>query len=516
MEARIGPFAERRILQAYFDSPGGNVGGVLSRSVARLLAALPFLALSLLAMPAPAGAAVPSAERNALKAIYNGTGGGHWLNRAAWLGAAGSECDWAGVRCNTARTTVTGLDLSDNGLTGKLPASLGNLANLQSLDLGGNSISGPLPSTVGKLAQLQALHLALNQISGPLPRELGALSKLQILDAPFNRLSGALPVEIGKLANLQILDLGGNQIAGTLPAQLGTLRSLFYLDLSGNRLTGAIPAALGTLAKLQTLYLDDNQLSGPIPAALGSLTALGALGLSGNQLTGRIPRELGNLANLMFLNLEMNQLGGAVPPELGNATSLIGLLLSANRLGGTVPGTFLNLVDLETLWLDHNRFAGPVPFELGALPTLDDNGGLDLRSNALATDTEPGLLADLNIKQVGGNWTRSQAAVAQLDPLIPLTGLADRRSSGLVVWTVQTLAGGPPLTVSTAGGTGDVDLYVRFGAPPTTALSDASSTHLGNAESVTVAAPKAGTYYIGLSVHSAYTGVTLRVGGGAR
>ncbi len=487
------------------------MGGVFPRSVARLLAAL-----SVLALAAPAGAAIPSAERNALKAIYNGTGGGHWLNRTAWLGLTGSECTWAGVQCNTARTTVTALDLSENGLTGKLPASLGNLANLQSLDLEGNSISGPLPSTVGKLTQLQALHLALNQISGALPRELGNLSKLQILDLPFNRITGALPMEIGKLVNLQILDLGGNQISGVLPAQLGTLRSLTYLDLSGNRLTGAIPAALGTLAKLQTLYLDANQLSGPIPAALGSLAALGALGLSDNQLTGRIPRELGNLANLMFLNLEMNQLGGAVPPELGNATSLIGLLLSANRLGGTIPSTFLNFVDLETLWLGHNRFAGPVPFELGALPTLDDNGGLDLRSNALATDTEPGLLADLNLKQVGGNWTRSQAAAAPLDPQLPLSGLTDRRSNGLVLWTVQTVAGGPPLTISTAGGTGDVDLYVRFGAAPTTSVSDASSAHLGNAETVTIAAPRAGTYYIGLSVHSPYTGVTLRVGGGAR
>ena len=185
-------------------------------------------------------------------------------------------------------------------------------------------------------------------------------------------------------------------------------------------------------------------------------------------------------------------------------------------MGGTIPGSFLNLADLETLWLAHNRFAGPVPFELGALPTLDDNGGLDLRSNALATDTEPGLLADLNIKQVGGNWTRSQAAAAPLDPQFPLSGLADRRSNGLVVWTVQTIAGGPPLTVSTSGGTGDVDLYVRFGAAPTTSVSDASSVHLGNAETVTIAAPRVGTYYIGLSVNRPYDGVTLKVAGGAR
>ena len=456
----------------------------LPRSVARLLAALPLLALA-----APAQGAVPAAERSALMGLYNATGGAHWADRTGWLGAAGSECSWAGVQCNAEGTTVTGLDLSENGLAGALPASLKNLTNLQSL------------------------QLALNQISGALPRELGTLSKLVILDLPFNRITGSLPVELGNLASLQLLSLGGNQISGSLPAQLGNLRSLTYLDLSGNQISGAIPAELGRLANLQTLYLDDNQLSGAIPAALGGLAALEQLGLAGNQLSGAIPRELGNLSQLMFLNLEKNQLGGSVPPELGNATALIGLLLSSNRLGGTIPGSFLNLGNLQTLWLDHNRFTGPVPFELGALPGLDDNGGLDLRSNALATDTEPGLLADLNLKQVGGNWTSSQAAAAAFDPQFPLDGLADRRTGGFVYWTIQVGAGAPPLVVSTSGGTGDADLYVRFGAPPTLAQSDAASVHAGNPESVTVAAPKAGTYYIGLNARGHYTGVTLRVGG---
>jgi hypothetical protein len=457
---------------------------LLYRSAARLLAALPLLALA-----APAQGAVPAAERSALMAFYNATGGAHWTDRTGWLGAAGTECSWTGVECNAGGTTVAGLSLSENGLAGNLPAGLKNLTNLQSLQLG------------------------LNQLSGALPRELGALSKLVILDLPFNRITGSLPVELGSLASLQLLNLGGNQISGSLPAQLGNLRSLTYLDLSGNQLSSAIPADLGRLANLQTLYLDDNQLSGAIPAALGSLAALEQLGLADNQLSGLIPRELGNLSRLMFLNLEKNQLGGPVPDELGNATALIGLLLSSNRLGGTIPGSFLNLGDLQTLWLDHNRFAGPVPFELGALPGLDDNGGLDLRFNALATDTEPGLLADLNLKQVGGNWAGSQAPSAAFDPQFPLGGLADRRTGGLVYWTVQVGAGAPPIVVSTSGGTGDADLYVRFGAPPTLAQSDAASAHAGNAESVTVAAPRAGTYYVGLSAHSGYAGVTLRLGG---
>jgi pre-peptidase/Leucine Rich Repeat (LRR) protein len=485
-----------------------------SRSAARLLAALPLLALAVPVVPA--WAAVPGTERSALMALYKGTGGPKWwLNRAGWLGAKGTECSWTGVQCNQAGTSVTGLDLSENGLQGTLPASLGNLVNLQSLDLEGNAVSGALPKTLGRLVNLRGLYLGLNQVSGALPRELGGLGQLQTLDLPFNRIAGSLPPELGNLASLRILNLGGNQISGSIPAQLGNLRLLTYLDLSGNQLSGAIPPDLGRLAALQTLALDDNRLSGAIPLALGSLTQLVQLSLSGNQLSGVIPRRLGSLPALMFLDLEKNQLGGPVPPELGNATALVGVLLSANRLEGTIPGSFLNLPNLEALWLDHNRFTGPVPFELGAIPTLDDNGGLDLRFNALATDTEPGLLADLDTKQVGGEWRSSQAATAPFDPQFALSGLADRRAGGFMIWTLQTAAGAPPLTLSTSGGTGDVDLYVRFGSAPTLTQSDASSANPGDQELVTVAAPRAGTYYIGLRARSPYTGVTLRTGGGS-
>ncbi len=76
------------------------------------------------------------------------------------------------------------------------------------------------------------------------------------------------------------------------------------------------------------------------------------------------------------------------------------------------------------------------------------------------------------------------------------------------------MAGSPPLSLSTLGGTGDADLYVRFGSPPTQTQFDASSANPGDQESVTIAAPKAGTYYIGLRARAPYTGVTLRNGAG--
>jgi hypothetical protein len=473
------------------------------------------LILAALLAAVPCGAAVPAAQRTALIALYSATGGSHWTTRTGWLGSAGTECSWSGVTCNSAATTVVRLALSNNGLTGSLPAAIGSFPGLQSLEAEGNSLTGALPHQLGLLVDLRTLRLGLNQISGALPSELGALAPLETLGLSFNRLSGSLPAVLGNLAHLQLLDLSVNQLTGTLPPQLGNLASLTYLDLSSNGFTGAIPPDLGRLANLQTLDLGDNQLSGTIPAELGNLAALEQLGLGDNLLSGRIPKELGTLANLMYLNLQSNRLSGVIPPELGNASSLIGLLLSQNAFAGTIPGTLDLPANLETLWLDHNRFTGPVPFELGAIPTLDDDGGLDLRDNALATDTEPGLLGDLNAKQVGGDWISSQAAAAPFDPSVPLSGLADRRTGKFVLWTLDVAAGAPPLTLSTSGGTGDVDLYVRFGAAPTTSQSDVSSVTAGNTESVTIAAPHQGTYYIGLYSHSPYKGVTLQTGGPA-
>ncbi|HSS47556.1 MAG TPA: pre-peptidase C-terminal domain-containing protein, partial [Thermoanaerobaculia bacterium] len=473
------------------------------------------LVLASLAAAVPCGAKVPAAQRTALIAIYNATGGPGWVTHAGWLGKAGTECSWAGVTCDSAATTVTQLVLSNNGLTGSLPASAGSFPDLQSLEAEGNSLTGALPHQLGLLGSLRTLRLGLNQISGALPSELGNLALLETLSLSFNHLSGSLPAGLGNLAHLQLLDLSANQLSGTVPPQLGNLAALTYLDLSGNAFTGAIPPDLSRAASLQILYLGANQLSGAIPGELGNLAALEQIGLADNLLTGRIPKELGNLANLMYLNLQRNRLSGAVPPELGNASSLIGVLLSQNALAGSIPGTLDLPPNLETLWLDHNRFTGPVPFELGAIPTLDDNGGLDLRNNALATDTEPGLLGDLNAKQVGGDRTSSQAAAAPFDPSVPLSGLADRRTGKFVLWTLDVGTGAPPLTLSTSGGSGDVDLYVRFGAPPTTAQSDVSSVTAGNTESVTIAAPHQGTYYIGLYSHASYKGVTLQTGGPA-
>jgi pseudolysin/vibriolysin len=92
---------------------------------------------------------------------------------------------------------------------------------------------------------------------------------------------------------------------------------------------------------------------------------------------------------------------------------------------------------------------------------------------------------------------------------VPVTGLSGAKNAKLY-YTVQIPAGATNLAITTSGGTGDEDLYVKFGATPTTSSYDCRPYVTGNSESCTVASPSTGTYYIMLNGYSAFSGVTLK------
>ncbi|TBR37250.1 MULTISPECIES: pre-peptidase C-terminal domain-containing protein [Dyella] len=92
---------------------------------------------------------------------------------------------------------------------------------------------------------------------------------------------------------------------------------------------------------------------------------------------------------------------------------------------------------------------------------------------------------------------------------VPVTGLSGSAGTKLN-YTVTVPAGVSSLTIATSGGTGDEDLYVRFGAAPTTSTYDCRPYKTGNNESCTVTSPSAGTYYIMLNGYSSFSGVTLK------
>ena len=64
-------------------------------------------------------------------------------------------------------------------------------------------------------------------------------------------------------------------------------------------------------------------------------------------------------------------------------------------------------------------------------------------------------------------------------------------------------------SVSTSGGSGDVDLYVRKGRLPSSRNYDCRSTKSGNAEVCSASSPSSGTYYIMIKGYNRFQNVSL-------
>ncbi|KAK4440179.1 hypothetical protein Salat_0352800 [Sesamum alatum] len=233
---------------------------------------------------------------------------------------------------------------SNPTLSGEIPSSISNLANLKTLCLSQNNLSGEIPKEIGGLANLQHLDLSHNNLTGSIPEEIGRLEKLAILDISWNSLQQVLPTSTGGLQFLEKIDLSYNRLQGRLPQELGKLKRLVLLDLSHNSLTGSIPENLSGLQQLQYLIMDSNPLNASFPSFIGSLIKLRVLSFSGCGLTGPISATFSNLTNLTALFLDNNSLNGTVPPELGTLPSVNALNFSRNQLSGELlfPQDFIH------------------------------------------------------------------------------------------------------------------------------------------------------------------------------
>ena len=252
--------------------------------------------------------------------------------------------DWKGVTIENGR--VVKLKLENFGLTGAVPADIGQLTSLTKLNLNRNQLTS-LPAELGQLTSLTRLDLFGNQLTS-VPAEIGQLTSLEGLDLRYNQLT-SVPAEIGQLASLRKLSLGGNQLT-SVPAEIGQLTSLKCLDLHENQLT-SVPAEIGQLTSLKLLFLFGNQLTS-VPAEIGQLTSLKELSLYNNQLTS-VPAEIGQLMSLVELSLSGNQLT-SLPAEIGQLTSLERLYLDGNQLT-SVPVEIGQLTSMRELFLGGNQ-----------------------------------------------------------------------------------------------------------------------------------------------------------------
>ena len=398
------------------------------------------------------------ADAEVLRYVHHSTGGSTWTQAEGWL-LPGPLNDWHGVEADTVFGRVVGLDLRENGLSGRFPANLASLGSLRELRLDGNagldgrfslgmaalplrtlSYEGTnlctpedpafrawlrsIPSHSGTgvecppLADRDILQILFDATGGqdwsendnwlteaPLHQwhgveadDQGNVVSIRLYD---NDLMGEIPSELGSLSNLRSLWLPANNLVGEIPPELGDLSNLRYLVLWGNDLVGEIPSELGNLADLHYLSLSTTDLTGEIPPELGGLSNLWLLALHSNDLVGEIPPELGDLSNLRYLYLTNNDLAGGIPSELGNL-DLWALALPGNDLAGQIPPELGGMVNLQSLRLSDNSLVGEIPAELGRLTNLE---ALHMNGNDLVggTPAELGGLAQLRELRLAGN-----------------------------------------------------------------------------------------------------------------
>ena len=104
-------------------------------------------------------------DAHVLDNLYLTAGGSDWTHSTGWRASPVLE-EWYGVNADSLGR-VTGLDLSNNGLSGKITASLSELTRLTVLRINGNDdLSGRLPLALTALS-LRELHYADTELCTP-------------------------------------------------------------------------------------------------------------------------------------------------------------------------------------------------------------------------------------------------------------------------------------------------------------------------------------------------------------
>ncbi|CAI0426249.1 unnamed protein product [Linum tenue] len=301
--------------------------------------------------------------------------------------------------------------LSNNRLSGAIPASICNASYLQVLDLSNNTLTGTIPSCLMEnIGTLAVLNLRGNKVHGSIPDTFQASCSLQTLDLSLNQLNGRVPKSLSNCTALEVLDLGNNMIDDVFPCLLKNNSSLRVLILRNNLFHGSTgcPHLPGTWQKLQIVDLAFNNFSGPLngqclatwqammvgdgnethnhlkyePFKLTQLyyqdsitvtskglemelvkvlTVFTSVDFSSNNFDGPIPAAVGQLNALYILNFSHNGFTGQIPAVFGNISQLESLDLSDNKLSGEIPQELTELTFLSFVNLSNNNLLGKIP-----------------------------------------------------------------------------------------------------------------------------------------------------------
>ena len=287
-------------------------------------------------------------QRYALLTLYFGTSNetNAWYNTdQPWL-MEPDECSWYGITCSILepedglgnQSVVGEINLSANGLRGKLSPDLSLLNKLSHLYLSHNEISGTLPSELGNCGCLTEVQIANNSLTGPLPDEYGTTwLNLYGFEAWDNQFTGTIPESYGNWSNLAQFDVDGNQLTGTIPSTVCNWKNMEYFYVAENDLTGTIPDNFGnSTPNMKHFGINENRLSGTISLTYGtSWTTLELFDIENNPFTGTIPSTISNWNMATTIDLVGTNVTGTIPLALCNVASLTYLGADASTVSCT-------------------------------------------------------------------------------------------------------------------------------------------------------------------------------------
>eukprot|EP00533_Pseudo-nitzschia_delicatissima_P003501 CAMPEP_0116088166 /NCGR_PEP_ID=MMETSP0327-20121206/5731_1 /TAXON_ID=44447 /ORGANISM="Pseudo-nitzschia delicatissima, Strain B596" /LENGTH=795 /DNA_ID=CAMNT_0003579241 /DNA_START=30 /DNA_END=2418 /DNA_ORIENTATION=+ len=266
-----------------------------------------------------------------------------------WLSDS-DECLWGGVGCVAkvyseedaaagaiVGSAVSSIMLADQNLNGGIVTELLSLPELTVLDLSYNGLSGSVSEGFGNFTSVK---LSNNAITGKIPASLvGEESPLEVLDLGSNKISGTIPTGISLSTSLKSLSLGNNELTGTIPILGNMPLEVFHAE--SNNLVGILPFDYGYMGEwpstLREWWVSDNYLTGYLSEGLGFLTSLEDFRVSGNYFQGTIPESIGTMDRLFRFEVDDNRLTGTIPEAIASMSSLQDVSVQFNGLTGTVP-----------------------------------------------------------------------------------------------------------------------------------------------------------------------------------
>lgn len=343
--------------------------------------------------------ACSGSDECALYDFFVGLNGCDWSLSTNWL-MTNDVCTWYGISCDS-NDEVYQINLSDNGLVGTIPTSIGDLTSLERVDLQINSISGIIPTEIGDLPDMELLNLQYNSFRNNIDSTTGVITD-SFCDIDIIAVDCEDPVFVS--CPIACNCICGNIIPSTTPTEIVTLDPTALVSASPTTeptFSSDSPSSAPTCdSYVDESYCDTFNLKTTCRALLDIYREMGGCSWtegaisSGRRLqtagtgewaTGEttengldpmcfwhgVTCENGDCdegCDVIMIDLSNNNVRGTIPASVGTSLyRLIELDLSVNNIHGTIPSTLGNLRDLIVLLLDQNDITGTVPAEVEAL-----------------------------------------------------------------------------------------------------------------------------------------------------